>query len=112
MVSPFLCGRKGVYFGWIMDSIFEQPLQGRVNPVGEDCSHQGFGKGSECVKMKMVCRDTNIYSSVNSKEEKEHPLLQLGLKKAPYLKWKIPICSRQKEMNINSSIETTPKVQF
>lgn len=96
-----------------MDSIFEQPLQGRVNPVGEDCSRYGGGKGSGCVKMKMVCRDTNIYSSVNSKEEKEHPLLQLGLKKAPYLKWKIPICCRQKEIDmIRSSMEITPKVQF
>lgn len=96
-----------------MDSISEQPLQGRVNPVGEDCSRCGGGKGSGCVKMKMVCRDTNICSSVNSKEEKEHPLLQLGLKKAPYLKWKIPICCRQKEIDINrSSMETTPKVQF
>lgn len=40
--------------------------------------------------MKMVSRDTDIYSFVNSKEEKEHLLLQLGLKKkkAPYLKWK------------------------
>lgn len=66
-----------------MDSIFEQPLQGRVNPGGEDCSHCGGGKGSGYVEMKMVCRDTNIYSSVNSKEEKEHPLLQLGLKKPP-----------------------------
>lgn len=30
------------------------------------------------VKMQMVYRDTNIYSFVNSKEEEEHPLLQLG----------------------------------
>ena len=51
----------------------------------------GEERASGCVKMKMVSRDTDIYSFVNSKEEKEHLLLQLGLKKkkkAPYLKWK------------------------
>lgn len=35
MVSPFLRRRKGVCFGRFMDSIFECPLQGRVNPVGD-----------------------------------------------------------------------------
>lgn len=72
VVSPFLCGRKGVYFRWLMNSMFEYSLLGRANPVGDDCSTVG----SECMKIKTVCRDTNIYSSVNSKEEKEHPLLQ------------------------------------
>lgn len=41
----------------------------------------GEERASGCVKMKMVSRDTDIYSFVNSKEEKEHLLLQLGLKK-------------------------------
>lgn len=51
---------------------------------------KGEERASGYVKMKMVSRDTDIYSFVNSKEEKEHLLLQLGLKKkkAPYLKWK------------------------
>lgn len=52
----------------------------------------GEERASGCVKMKMVSRDTDIYSFVNSKEEKEHLLLQLELKKKkkknPYLKWK------------------------
>jgi len=41
----------------------------------------GEERASGCVKMKMVSRDTDIYSFVNSKEEKEHLLLQLELKK-------------------------------
>lgn len=56
----------------------------------------------------MVSRDTDIYSFVNSKEEKEHLLLQLGLKKKPLPSVeKFPSAYRQKEMNINrSSTET------
>lgn len=42
---------------------------------------KGEERASGYVKMKMVSRDTDIYSFVNSKEEKEHLLLQLGLKK-------------------------------
>lgn len=61
-----------------MDSILEEPLQRRVNPVGDADAHHGGAKGSGCGKVEIVCRDTNSYSFVNSKEEREHPLLQLG----------------------------------
>lgn len=40
-ISPFLCGRKGVSFGWLRDSVSEHPLRGRVNPVGDDGSPHG-----------------------------------------------------------------------
>lgn len=73
MISPFLCGRKGVSFGWLMDSIFGQPLQGRVNPVVMTAPTMGR-RGQWVVQMETVCRDTNIYSSVNSKEEKKNTL--------------------------------------
>lgn len=77
---------------------------------------KGEERASGYVKMKMVSRDTDIYSFVNSKEEKEHLLLQLGLKKkkSPLPKVeKFPSAYRQKEMNINrSSTETPPRVRF
>lgn len=62
------------------------------------------------MKMKMVSRDTDIYSFVNSKEEKEHLLLQQVKKKKPPLPKveKFPSAYRQKEMNINRSSTETP----
>ena len=52
----------------------------------------GEERASGCVKMKMVSRDTDIYSFVNSKEEKEHLLLQLGLKKKHIQPFVVRVC--------------------
>lgn len=69
-------------------------------------------KGCGLGDVKMVCRDTNVYSFVNSKEEKEHPLLKLGIKKAPRPKGAVPLCRGRKEMRIpRSSAAAAPPVQ-
>lgn len=74
-----------------MDSIFELLLQVRCRP------HRGGGKGSGFVKVKTVCRDTNIYSFVN---------LKRGGKKTPFITTRVKKKSPLPKMENSHLLQT------
>lgn len=83
-VLALFCTEERVFISDGLRAAYVQSLSGESGP----CRWRllPLRGGSGCVEMQMLYRHTRSYRFVNSKEEKEHPLLQLGRKKSPLSK--------------------------